>query len=718
MRVLALLFAAAAAFSAAADSFPLGTGAIGPVPGERDSVAAAAHANGYVAAWIDHRIGGNDLYVARLNARGELLDREGVHVPGTSRLASTAGPVIASDGKDAVVVWSRGAMQSASITETSVSAARSIGSALPVALEWSGRHYVLLFSRHDGALGAMLLDREGLPASGTLQLTTATDELRQGSIACRDGNCFVAFRRNGLIYGGTIGEALFPRRDQTASYDLRRLFLADAVAVGADAQGFYTVAPARFRITVRRHGGTRPVDRVPRWSRVPVEMIAGEYSVEAPLVYRDLHTVARDGVIYLTSESLLLRITAAGAEAIAPPQPAKPFDRVALVSGPAGLTLFWGDDRARESLDYGTVRHAQIYAAPLAGREWRSGGVLVSSSRARELMPRIARGRDSFLAMWVESRLDNALYGNVLDAAGLPFGQPFLIARDRTMAEALAEFDGERFLVIWKTAEARTNGRGTYTLHGRFVEPHGATGEPFVIAGGAELATSLVWNGSEYVLGTQGGVLRVSRWGQLLGEETLGWPDADAIELAYDADTHEYSGITHKYHSSVIAVGPNWFVDYTAVRATPALEPICCSTRPLGAAWYGTSAAIAAGGGHRLAIVSVVGYSDGALFIAPDWQMLPYERATPVRRLQALWRGGEFVVAAGKTLARHAPDGTVRGTQSLGDDVVESTIAIGGPATMIVALQRGDFLFGAGRAAGSLELQQVEVARVSVPPVP
>jgi hypothetical protein len=727
MRASVLLLVLSATLSAAAQSFPLGSDALGPAPGERTRVAAAAHADGYVVAWVDQRVRSNDVYVARLNARGELLDREGVRLLPAARTTTGDGPVVASDGKDAVVVWRSyfdpGGIHSARVGADEVTPARSIGSGLPVAMGWSGRHYILLFGDYDGSLHAVLLDREGQPASGVLQLSASW---RRASIACGDGNCFVAFAGPEGVRGGTIGEALFPRTGDTAAAVLPRLFQGYDVSVGVDGEGYYSVERASYKLTVRRHPLSRRTGAAgPSWAaRLPADALRSQYSVPVPPGGGGTcQTVARDGAVYVTCRSgyfgdqvELLRVTRSGAESLAPPDPARLHDSLALTPGPAGLTVFWGDDRYRHwTVSFTTEPRLQIYAAPLDGEAWRRGGTLVSSSRAREVKPHIARGQSSFLATWVEERLDAELYGAVLDATGRPLGAPFLLARAPYIDEALAEFDGERFLVVWRTLEGNPNDFDSRSLHGRFVEPHGAAAEPFTIAeGSAGFATSLLWNGFEYLAGVNRGVERLSASGEMLG---LAWDSFDSVQLAYDADTHEYTGLGSDYEGTVIAAGPLWFVGYTPIRASGHLDPACCPGTRFFTAFYGTAPAVAAGGGHSIAIVAEAGFASG-LRIAPDWALLPYPPVGGDRRLQALWRGGEFVVAAGKTLARHAPDGTLLGTQSLGTDVAESAIAIGGATSIIAVVQRGDYALQADRGHDPVALQQVEVQRVTVPRVP
>jgi hypothetical protein len=716
----------------AQESFPLGSDALGPAPGERAYVVAAAHANGYVAAWVDQRLRGNDVYVARLNARGELLDREGVRPLPTARTYALDGPLVASDGTDVVVVWHSFApagIHAVQVTADETIPTRNIGSGEPMAIGWNGRHYILVFGDYYGGLRAMLLDRQGQPASGVLQLSAAG---MRGSIACRDGNCFVAFPDVSGVRGGTIGEALFPRIGDTASAELPRLFRGYNVAVGVDGQGYYSVVRGSDALTVRRHPVPRRAGGGPAWAaKLPVEALASQYSVPVPHGGGTCETVSRDGAVYVTCRSgyygdrvELLRVTRSGAESLAPPAPAKLHGSMALVSGPAGLTLFWGDDRYRHDTTWlSSQPRVQFYAAPLDGEAWRRGGTLVSSSRAREVRPRIARGESSFLATWVEERFDAELYAAVLDASGRPLGAPFLLAREPSIEEALTEFDGERFLVVWRTLDGHPNDAGSRTLHGRFVEPHGMAAEPFVItAQRVGRTTSLLWNGFEYLAGVGGGVERLSASGEMLGfswdwASSEEWGSFEAVQLAYDADTNEYAALGFEYEGSVISAGPQLFVRYTPIHANGRLAPDCCNGKPFFTAFYGTAPGIAAGGGHSIAIVEEAGYASG-LRIAPDWELLPYPPIGSDRRLQALWRGGEFVVAAGKTLARHAPGGSLLATQSLGTDVAESAIAIGGPTSIVAVVQRGDYASQADRGHGPVALQQVEVKPVVVPPLP
>ncbi|HEV7767734.1 MAG TPA: hypothetical protein VGQ76_22215 [Thermoanaerobaculia bacterium] len=114
--------------------------------------------------------------------------------------------------------------------------------------------------------------------------------------------------------------------------------------------------------------------------------------------------------------------------------------------------------------------------------------------------------------------------------------------------------------------------------------------------------------------------------------------------------------------------------------------------------------AVAFGGGESLMIIDTAGWGPGKLSLMDSSTPLPY----PVpkwlgytMRLSADWTGSEFVVLAGKTLARHHPEGSLRGTISLGEDVRDSVGVAVDLAGVLVVKQRGGVM---------------EAERVALPP--
>jgi len=131
-----------------AESFPIGTGEIGPAPGERTGVQVAASRDGYLAVWIDDRGGdgwGSPVYGRRLDSSGVPVGAESVRLSGPV-YASTL--VVASDGDDYLVVFAGPyGMSAMPVRDGVASAPRLLPlDGPPAAIGWNGRHYFLVAS--------------------------------------------------------------------------------------------------------------------------------------------------------------------------------------------------------------------------------------------------------------------------------------------------------------------------------------------------------------------------------------------------------------------------------------------------------------------------------------------------------------------------------------------------------------------------------------------
>jgi hypothetical protein len=103
---ISLLFVAGALLAEVSGERPVSDTAYGPPPGQRYGTAAASDGRDFLVAWVDtqrNRSSFNEIYAARMNAAGDILDPLGIHLP------TLSNPIFQVDvvflGEDYLVYW-------------------------------------------------------------------------------------------------------------------------------------------------------------------------------------------------------------------------------------------------------------------------------------------------------------------------------------------------------------------------------------------------------------------------------------------------------------------------------------------------------------------------------------------------------------------------------------------------------------------------------------
>lgn len=106
LTAISMLFVAAASFAEVSGERPISEPAYGPPPGQRYGTAAASDGRDFLVAWVDvqrNRAATNQIYAARMNAAGDILD------PRSIRLPTLSNPVHQVDvvflGESYLVYW-------------------------------------------------------------------------------------------------------------------------------------------------------------------------------------------------------------------------------------------------------------------------------------------------------------------------------------------------------------------------------------------------------------------------------------------------------------------------------------------------------------------------------------------------------------------------------------------------------------------------------------
>lgn len=652
--VFLLLCAPALLFAQAAESFPLGTGELGPAPGERVGVQVAASRHGYLAAWFEDRRGDQGwlsvVHCMRLDSGGARIDAESFPISEPWYATTLA---VASDGEDYLVVYQAlYGITAVRVRDGVPSAPRLLPlEGPPAALGWNGRHYVAV-----SAWGPMmLLDRDGAPASGIARFAGS---LYPPILVCRPGRCLLTGR--GLVQTLMLTDGSFPRiGEPPVTLKLSRHASGDSlVAAGSDAHGFYAIAfddnaRLRFlRLFPRLRGDAEPVALpTPPWPS-EYEYFTATDGDAIDVVYRPRSGERQPATVLRVGES---------ATAVLP---------VRANALAANGLLVWTD--AHEYND-------QFYASRLRD----PGATLLSVSRPHELLPRIARGATSLLVSWIERRRDEMLYVRVVDFDGRPLTPPQpVMPAPAVVADSTIAFDGVHYLVVWR--EWRS------PLRARFFSQDGLpVGEAFDVAppyGGPSTSVEAAWNGSHYVVSTGVGLVRVTAAGVVLDAQPH-TDGRDALVATLDASTNTLAALSLAFSGSRVSAGPPFLVHYAAVQLDPSLRVQSRQDRDESA--YIFSPAFAAGGGHVLTIF-LQAYTYELHLDLDDGTPLPYPPPPYESRagMRAVWNGTGFLVNSGGTLARHAPDGTYRDQLSLGPGIRDASVVPDGPHAAVVVMKR------------------------------
>ena len=678
--VLFSLFLGSSAVVLAAHAQPweLGSTELFPTNHAVRTVATAASRHAHLVVWTEeHRFGSAPamLYASRVSSQGKVLDPSGLYVGLAGR---DRGPFVASDGEDFLVAWY--AEQEFALRTTRITANGEVIAGggperlgYPLGLAFNGRTYAMA-----AGTSIVLLDRNGLPISGTLTLRHIYRLLE------RAGKWIVI--GNGLQWG-EIGEADFPPVGQRRELALENGFEESignkrALDIAVTANGFVTAGacycnPAN--IVVRWHDGDRREaedghDREHASHRDRSKRGLRERRIDVDGEVDEIRLVVDGDDVYVAFHvrrgSFLAHIVNGRIREVMPQPPI----RVAVSPSPLGTAAFWIDQEDE-----------QLYAARLTSAELSLPAQHVTKRLSDQLHSTLVSGAGVHLALWKESSRDRlATYYALLTTEG----RPFIPAR---MLDGRGEFaaasDGSSFLIVWeKDAE---------TFGSCIVAPDGTiTSGPFAIPHRRdEIPGSLVWDGkSTYILNLfeEGAFMRFSQKGEFL--ERIAIPelrhasiglrqvDGGFVGLVYDA-MHPGCACAWQIDARVVVLDRNLVSDPVRADRWRDREWEWSS-------WSATSAFVTAAG-HRFFVRDD---RDGVLYAVGDdgeTHRLPYRGAGAFYYgLAAGWTGAELLVAAGDVLGHHAPDGTFLRISALPPGTIVSSIAADEHHVPIVLTER------------------------------
>ena len=397
--------------------------------GNQSSPAVAFTGKYSVVAWEDGRFGGTDVYAARVDLSGTILDPSGIAV--STAAGDQRDPSVASNGTDALVVWADERsgtsfdIRGARVTETGgvldpsgIDIASGAGDQLHPAVAFGGSYLVVW---QGGAGGSFDIRSAIVRTNGTVFLTglvvsTAAGDQTSPAVTFAGTDYLVVWgdQRSGSVdvYGTrvtTLGSARDPSGIVIAGSEVDQVTPAIAYG-GGSALVLWTDVGAGPSLTDIAATRLSTAGTVTSTAGIVVSTAANPQSAAA---------VAFDGTNYFVA---------------------------------------WEDRRSPTSSD--------IYAGRVspAGVLLDGTGIAVSTAPGDQRAPAVAFDGSNYLVVWEDYPTPTSpglsdVYGARVSKAGAVVGSVFAVSAaapiERTPAVA---FDGNDFLVVWEDGRAGTGG--------------------------------------------------------------------------------------------------------------------------------------------------------------------------------------------------------------------------------------------------------------------
>jgi len=401
------------------------------------SPAVSFDGTNYLVVWVDYRSGTNDIFGARVNQAGVVLDAEGVSISDAS--GDQRFPAVSFDGANFLVVWEDKRSGTNDIYGARVSQA------------------------------GVVLDPAGI------HISTATGSQECPAVSFGGTNCLVVWQdyRNGSdydIYGARVapaGTVLDPTGIpvSTTAYGVEHAAVSfdgtDWLVVWMDGRGSRDIYGARVSQagTVLDPAGV-PISTVPYWKATPAVSFDGTnffvvWQDSRRSMYKDIYgaRVNQAGTVIDPSG---IPITTGTAR---PQSPAISYDG-------ANYFVVWLDERGAYDI-YGTR------VSP-SGTVLDTGGIHVSDAYGDESYPAVCSDGTNSFVFWnqkVGRTGYSGIYGARANRAGVildPAGVPVSTTANRQTHPAVS-FDGANFLAVWEDQRS-----GTSDIYGARVSQAGS----------------------------------------------------------------------------------------------------------------------------------------------------------------------------------------------------------------------------------------------------
>jgi hypothetical protein len=487
---LSLLFFAAVSHADIVNEHPVSTIVYGPAPGQRYAMAAASDGRDFLVAWREfgrNRSGATQMYAARMNAAGEVLDPLGIRLPNTSSHIEHVNVVFL--GNAYLVDWDEPDPNSSATRLMAVRVSRegvlldTVARVLanPVSLAnihgaaSNGNRTVILFRGARLVWMTLVLDRDGNVVAGPTKFTDAG----VGSAAiASNGRGFLIAWSAGALYGTLLDDAGAITTSQKTTL-VRAPYIYQ---IASDGDGYLVIAGESTELFAQHFSG------------------AGEV-LERPVI--PIHFFY-SGFVFAAGSYLLMdgdregptigvrRLDRAGNPGGYQPLAAVAGFAGTLASNASDAAAFWTQWNGSVLALNGGVLHANATALTKAEPIARSANA--------QYTPRAATNGRNIAVVWSESdgvyagRL--TLDGQMLDGRGIRIGD--------AGGGADIVFDGTNYLIAWADASAVKVTR-LFPNFGTVLDPAGITvaSSPCVNAMSLSVgsaSTLVAWSDCKHIL--------------------------------------------------------------------------------------------------------------------------------------------------------------------------------------------------------------------------
>jgi hypothetical protein len=446
VTAISLLFLAAASLAEVSGERPVSEPAYGPPPGQRYGTAAASDGRDFLVAWVDsyrNQAAANQIYAARMNAAGDILDPLGIRLPTLSNQTYRVDVVFL--GENYLVYWDerspispgRTALMGARISRDGVvldTTPRMLADRATVNVHGAasnGNRTVIVFGD-----SMIVVDRNGNVVDGPRKVSPDSAGAFAAMVASNGRDFLVVWQRSTFITSIRLdgnGIAASPAVPVTTSP-----FSQAVLDLASDGESYVTIIREGFAVVAQHIGAA---GEALEKSQVPLQFIIPGF--------------AFTGGSYLLMDQDVVQRTIGVRRLDRTGQPVGSY--VAVSSGQgfgAGATLasngsdagfFWTDWTTSAQLFSATIVNGQSLAA--------SKTTPIIRTAKTQTAPAGATSGRNHAVVWNE---DDGLYagritldGQLLDGRGIRIGK-------RAIAEPRIVYDGANYVIGWIEVIATT----------------------------------------------------------------------------------------------------------------------------------------------------------------------------------------------------------------------------------------------------------------------
>lgn len=435
-----IMFVAVACLAEISGERPVASPAYGPPPGYRYNAASASDGHDFLVVWLDEMRNpafNMQIYAARVNASGQLLDPLGIRIPTFTASLSQFNVVYL--GSSYVVCWNEGSSTTPALLGVRISREGVLLDTTPRVIADHGKiqtggtasngdRAVIVYTGPTGSLMTVILDRDANVVNGPKPLTNPAGPANESAIVASNGHGFLVLRTLGNTTSATTLDANGTTQSSSVAFTISGLWAV--IELASDGDGYVAVFGVAGQISARHFG---PGGEMLETSTIPLQQVF-------------------PGFVF-TGDSYLLMDGD-------PVQSTIGFRRLSRAGQPIG--------------GYTPIASASSFAATAT----------------------MASNGSTAFEGWVEWGTFHQIFnGSVIDVPSLSVSTPTVIVRAATTQSApAAASNGVNTAVVWNEDDGVYAGR--LTLDGQLLDGRGIR-----IAERSITAPRIVFDGANYVIG-------------------------------------------------------------------------------------------------------------------------------------------------------------------------------------------------------------------------